>query len=423
MYKKITKELTDFIEKSPTSFHAVKNISEELLKNGFSELFEFEDWNLNKGGKYFVTRNQSSIIAFKIPENPDCFMIAASHTDSPCFKIKPSPELESEGVVKLNIEGYGGMIKESWFDRPLSVAGRIVTETEEGIKSELINIDRDLVVIPSLAIHMGKVENINIQKDLLPLAGTQEGVFSRLFGDNIGCDLFLYNRMKASFWGVDNEYFSAPRIDNLQSAFSTMRGFLNADNIGAVSVFTAFDNEEVGSGTKQGAKSTFLSDVLERICYSTGITKDGYKRMLASSFMLSADNAHAAHPNYPEKADPINRPRMNGGIVIKYNANQKYTTDSVSEALFKKICKNAGVPYQTYVNRSDVAGGSTLGNLASESVSVNTVDIGIAQLAMHSSYETAGVKDTYYMVKAAEEFFETSLVAVKDGILLKNKHS
>jgi aspartyl aminopeptidase len=421
MYEKITHELTDFIEKSPTSFHAVKNISDELSKNGFTELFEADKWELEIGGKYFVTRNQSSVIAFKIPNNPKSFMIAASHSDSPCFKVKPSPEMEEAGCVKLNIEGYGGMIKESWFDRPLSVAGRIVVENEKGIEIKLIDIDRDLAVIPSLAIHMGKVESVNIQKDLLPIIGTEKGGFEKLIdADNLlGCDLFLYNRMKASFWGADNEYFSAPRIDNLQSAFATMRGFLESENNDSISVFAVFDNEEVGSGTKQGAKSTFLSDTLERAAEAIGISKSDYLRMLASSFMLSVDNAHAAHPNYPEKADPINRPKMNGGIVIKYNANQKYTTDSVSEALFKKICKKSDIPYQTYVNKSDVAGGSTLGNLASERVSVNTVDIGIAQLAMHSAYETAGIKDTYYMVQASREFFNTSLISQKNGYEMK----
>lgn len=414
-----THNLIDFIEKSTDCYHAVKTVKDKLDEKGFEELFESEKWNIKSGGKYYVIRNSSSVIAFEMPKSDfGAFMICASHTDSPSFKLKSDFEIKADGCVKLSVEGYGGMIMSSWLDRPLSISGRVVTAKDGKIETKLVNIDRDLLVIPSLAIHMSRDINkgyeFNIRRDMCPIAGEKDGRLIDMIAKNagleqedvLGFDLSLYNRMRGTVLGVSGEYFSAPRIDDLQCVYSTLEGFLNSKSDNNVTVFAAFDNEEVGSGTKQGAKSSFLCDVLERICNDS----EKYKRAVAKSFMLSCDNAHAVHPNFADKSDGTNRVYMNGGIVIKYNANQRYTTDAVSEAVVKYVCKKADVPYQMYANRSDIPGGSTLGNLSTEKVSLNTADIGLAQLAMHSSYETAGSRDTEYMVKMTEEFYKTEIV-------------
>ena len=389
-----TENLIDFIGKSTDCYHAVKTAKDRLDENGFTELLEGDKWDVQSGGKYYVIRNSSSIIAFEMPKKDfGAFMICASHTDSPSFKLKPDFEINADGCIKLSVEGYGGMIMSSWLDRPLSISGRIVTAKNGKVETKLVNIDRDLLVIPSLAIHMSRDINkgyeFNIRRDMCPIASEKNGRIEDIIAENVGADkeeilgfdLSLYNRMRGTVLGADGEYFSAPRIDDLQCMYSTLEGFLNSESDDNVTVFAAFDNEEVGSGTKQGAKSSFLRDVLERICNNS----ETYKRAVAKSF-------------------------MNGGFVIKYNANQRYTTDAVSEAVVKYVCKNAGVPYQMYANRSDIPGGSTLGNLSNEKVSLNTADIGLAQLAMHSSYETAGSRDTEYMVKMIKEFYKTEIV-------------
>lgn len=426
-----TKELIDFLDKSPVSFIAVDNLKKMLLGKGFSELYESQKWKIEPGGKYFVTRNGSAVIAFKVPENPKAFAIVAAHSDSPCFKIKPNAEIRVEDrYVKLNVEQYGGPNISTWFDRPLSVAGRAAVKTENGIKMRLVNIDRDLLVIPSLAVHMSRSANdsrsLNVQKDLLPLfsGGDKGKSYIETVADSInvhadhiiGTDLFLYTRLKGRIWGRDNEFFSSPRIDDLQCAYTAMKALISSDDSESVQMCCVFDNEEVGSGTKQGAKSTFMRDVMLRICKASGRDESDMLRMLASSFMLSADNGHAVHPNYTDKSCPTNRPYLNGGVLVKYNAQQKYTTDGVSEGVFLKICEDAGVPYQRYVNRSDIPGGSTLGNLSTEQVSINTVDIGAAQLSMHSSYETAGAYDAKYLYKSIKAFFNASISSPADGI-------
>ena len=424
--KDTVKQLFAFIEKSPTAFHAVEQMRQQLLKEGYVQLLEGADWELEKGKGYFVIRNQSAILAFRIPKNKAYgFQIMASHCDSPMFKIKANPEIEAEGhYVKLNVEKYGGMLCAPWFDRPLSVAGRLIVETPQGIEQKLCDAGRDLVMIPNLAIHMNRQANdgvkYQVQKDLLPLYGdeTAKGTFMSLMAacagvkteDIVSSDLFVYNRMPGTVWGANREYMSVGRLDDLQCAFASLQAFLAAVDGESIPVHCVFDNEEVGSGTQQGAASTFLLDTLTRICEALGISTAQYRRMLASSMMVSADNAHAVHPNAPEKACPTNRPYMNEGIVIKYSANQKYTTDGVSDALFRKICEKAGVNVQTFVNHADVPGGSTLGNISGTQVALHTVDIGLAQLAMHSPYETAGVKDTDALIGAAKVFFESSVV-------------
>ena len=424
-------ELFDFIQQSPSCFHVIENVKKQLTEQGFEELCENKNWQIKEGGKYFVTRNLSSVIAFKVPTKDfKSFHIVASHSDSPTFKIKDHPEQMVKGkYVQLNTERYGGMIYSTWFDRPLSIAGRALVKTETGVATKLLNIDRDLLVIPNLAVHMDRTVNdgmkYNPQVNLLPLYGdaASKDTFNKLVAEACGTaeeniistDLFLYNRTAPTVWGAHNEYMSCAKLDDLECAFSSLKAFLKGENSQSISVCAIFDNEEVGSSTKQGANSTFMSDILHRINENLGRTEEQYHTAVASSFMLSADNAHALHPNHPAISDPTNPVYLNEGIVIKHNANQKYTTDAVSSAIFQKMCEEKNVPYQHFVNRSDVAGGSTLGNIANTHVSLNTVDIGMAQLAMHSSYETAGVLDLDYMIAGMEAFYNSAVVAQCDG--------
>ena len=424
-------QLFSFIQASPSPFHAVANMKRELDAHGYAQLLEGEEWRLEEEGKYYVIRNGSALIVFRIPKRDFTgFQIMANHSDSPSFKIKENPEMDVEGhYVKLNVEKYGGMLCAPWFDRPLSVAGRVIVRDGSRLVTRLVNIDRDLCMIPNLAIHMNREANegykYNVQKDMLPLygCGGSGGMFmediARAAGvaqeDMIGSDLFLYNRMEGSIWGAQEEFISIGRLDDLQCAFASLQAFLEADGGESIPVHCVYDNEEVGSGTKQGAGSTFLLDTLLRINEGLGRSPGQYRQALASSFMLSADNAHGVHPNYPEKACPTNRPYLNEGIVIKYSANQKYTTDGMAAAVFTQICERAGVPVQKFLNRSDILGGSTLGNISGTQVALNSVDIGLAQLAMHSPYETGGIKDTDYLIAAAKEFFRASVVEIGSG--------
>ncbi len=423
MYEEIVSGLTSFIGKSPTAFHAAANLGAILHENGYQRLDEGEKWELRPGGRYYVTRNDSSIIAVNVGEKLEdyCFKIAASHSDSPTFKIKENAEIQvKEKYMKLNTEGYGGMLCATWFDRPLSVAGRVMVRDGRRYAARLLNIDRDLLMIPNMAIHMNREVNkgyhYNNQVDMLPLfggSGCRKGDFKKLVAEELGVeeeniygmDLYLYNRMQPSVWGADKEFISCPQLDDLQCAYTSLMGFLKGEDDSAVNVFACFDNEEVGSGTKQGAASTFLYDTLYRVNLCLGKGEEAFLRAVSKSFMLSCDNAHAVHPNHPDKTDEGNCVYMNEGIVVKSHAGQKYTSDAVSIAVFRGICEEAGVPLQFFANRSDMVGGSTLGNIAMSQVSMNSIDIGLPQLAMHSSYETAGVKDSYYMIQAAGRFF------------------
>ncbi len=426
MHKQITKELIDFITESTDCYHAVQNIKNELDKFGYKELSESDTWDLENGGRYYTTRNLSSIIAFEIPEAEyNGFMITASHSDSPCYKIKPEPIVNDGVYVRLSTEKYGGTIAYSWLDRPLGVSGRLALKTENGIKSKLVKIDRDFLVIPSLALHLERdKKEPNTAVDMLPLASCSESKKDFMeciaeaaevsANDIIAHDLFLYSRTQGSIWGCDDEYFSTARLDDLQCAYGALKGFVGSEKTDCIKMYCVFDNEEVGNETKQGAKSTFLTDTVERINSALGFSDEKLKRAVASSFMVSADNAHAVHPNRPEMSDKTSRPVLNGGVVIKNNANQRYTTDSVSEAIFKNICDRANVPYQSYTNRSDLRGGTTLGNAANEKLSLNTVDIGAPQLAMHSAYETGGTKDTMHMIQALTAFYSSSIKVVSD---------
>ena len=421
-------ELLSFIHKSPTAFHAVDSITAQLAKNGYSPLNEGDDWNLIPGNGYYVTRNQSSVIAFRLPKSePAGIMIAASHTDSPMFKLKGNYLSPAFGeYLRLNTEVYGGTILSSWMDRPLSLAGRVILKKDGSFRSVLVNIEKDLLLIPNVAIHCNRGVNsgytFNPAVDMLPLLaqGEDKTVLSQLLAKELGCnaedicgmDLYVYCRTNGSVWGAGEEFFSAPRIDNLMCAYCTLQGFVQADSKNTVNVYYSADNEETGSATKQGAGSQFLSDVIDRICDAIGTDR---KRMLASSMMVSADNGHAKHPNHPELSDSQNAPRLNGGVVIKSNAAQKYATDGISSAIFEEICQRAQVPVQRFANRSDMPGGSTLGSISNTLVPLITVDIGMAQLAMHSAYETAGCADVSYLTCAMKRFYESELIATGDG--------
>lgn len=422
MKKNELQKLFTFIDESPTCFHAVANLEKLLNKQGFVRLSEKERWKIETGGKYYVNRNGSSLIAFTIPkQKPSGFHMAAAHSDSPCFKIKESPEIVvNDCYLKLNVEKYGGMILSTWLDRPLSVAGRIVVKDGDGLKSCLVNLDRDTAIIPNVAIHMNRDMNkgveYNPQTDMQPIIGgaSCKGSFMKQIAkaagvkekDILGSDLFLYNRDKCRLAGLDDAFIIGPRLDDLECAYAGMAALADRTSKNYVNLCAVFDNEEVGSGTKQGAASTFLRDVLERISGALGIDEEDYRCLLADSFLISADNAHALHPNRPGKADETNRPVLNGGIVIKYHGSQKYATDAYSAAVMKEICNRADVPYQSYANRSDIPGGSTLGNIAMAQVSVNTVDIGLPQLAMHSALETAGAKDFDDLMEVLRTFYE-----------------
>ncbi len=412
----MVKELKNFLDASHSVYHAVAALTEKLEQAGYIRLQEQDVWSLQPGGKYYMTRSGTALMAFRIPETkPLGFMMSASHGDRPTFKMKENPELKGK-YTRLSTEKYGGMLMAPWLDRPLSLAGRVLTQTPDGVRQVLVDIDRDLMLIPNVAIHMNRTVNDgykwNPAVDTLPLMGgaDSEGKLTQLLeeqagGKILGHDLYLYIRQKASIWGLQEEFISSAALDDLQCAWCCTEGFLKAKDSKSLPVLCVFDSEEVGSGTQTGAASRLLESVLSRICTAMGYDM---QTMLSRSFMVSADNAHAVHPNHPEFADANNAPVVNGGVVLKFNANQKYTTDGVSAALFRTVCDRAGVPVQTYCNRADMPGGSTLGNISLMHISVPSVDIGLAQLAMHSCYETGGVKDTTYLVEAMTCYYSSS---------------
>ena len=416
-------ELCAFLNASRSSFHAVAYLENLLRSQGYTQLSECDCWKLIPGGKYYVTRGGTAIMAFRIPSAaPRGFLISAAHSDRPCFKVKENGELVG-AYTRLAVERYGGQLLFTWLDRPLSMAGRVMVETDNGIESRLVDIDRDLLMIPNVAIHMNRQVNDsykwNPAVDMLPLMGGKDakGKLDAILeeaagGKVLAHDLFLYIREQAKVWGIDNEYLSSAALDDLECAWGCTQGFLNAAESQSLPVLCVFDNEEVGSSSRQGACSTMLQDVLERICEDQ---KLNLKQMLAQSFMVSADNGHALHPNHPELSDPTNAPILGGGIVIKFNATLKYCTDGLSAALFRKVCQKAGVAHQTYFNRADIAGGSTLGNLSQQKISIPTVDIGLAQLAMHSCYETGSAADALALEDAMTAYYSSTLEVSGDS--------
>lgn len=472
-----TRGLMSFLDDSPVALIAADNIAGKLRAAGFQPLREEDAWHLVPGGRYYVLRGGSALIAFCLPAGafrkataapiasfspegaagnsaellPAAFHIVASHLDSPTFRIKSNAEITIENqYIALNVEKYGGMILSTWLDRPLSVAGRVLVRTGSGIAERLVNIDRDLLIIPSVAIHMNRSINDgyhwDMRQDLRPLLTKKDEqepdsrLFRRLIAeaahaapeDLIDMDLFLYNRQKAARTGLHGEFLSCGRLDDLQCAYASLAGFLSSCSPTTVQkeapcppnstapsdtlpVYCAFDSEEVGSMTRQGADSSFLRTTLRRIGAALGWTEEDFCRSIARSFLISADNAHAVHPNHPELEDPTHRPVLNGGIVIKYSANQKYTTDAVSGAIMQELCRRAVVPVQLFYNRSDLPGGSTLGNISGTQLSIRTADIGLPQLAMHSSYETAGVLDGRDLADVCGLFFRESLPEIRSG--------
>ena len=416
-----------FLDASVSGFHAVDYLKNTLQEAGYTLLTEAGNWELVPGGKYMLTRNGTSLMAFRIPQAaPKGFMMTASHSDRPGFKVKENPELKN-AYIRLAVERYGGMLMSTWLDRPLSVAGRVLVETEDGVDTKLVNFDRDLLLIPNVAIHMNRQANDgykwNPASDMIPLFGGKDaaGKFATMLeelagGKVLGHDLSLYIRQKATVWGLEEEFVSSAALDDLACAWCCTQGFLNATETESIPMLCVFDNEEVGSSSMQGADSDMLQNVLTRICNGLNLN---LPQMLAQSFMLSADNAHAIHPNHPEYADPNNAPVVNQGVVLKFNANQRYTTDGVTAAVFRKICAKAEVPVQTYCNRADLAGGSTLGNISTTHVSIPSADIGLPQFAMHSCFETAGTKDAAYMMQALQTFYSTNLTAANGCYTLK----
>lgn len=427
---KFAQQLLDFIYESPTAFHAVSTVKGMLGKGGFRELKEENQWKLEKGGKYFVTKNDSAIAAFVVGKGnieEQGFKIIGAHTDSPTFRIKPAPEITSEdNYIKLNTEVYGGPILHTWLDRPLAVAGRVTIRSGNILfpETRLVNIKKPIVIIPNLAIHMNREVNkgveLNPQKDMLPMmAHVNESLEKGNYlltaiakelkvsaGEIIDFDLFLYEYEKGSIIGLHEEFISSGRLDDLSMVHAGIEALLRVEAVQATNVMMAFDNEEVGSRTKQGGDSQFLSNVLERIVICQGKGREDFFRALAKSFMISADLAHAVHPNHGDKHDPVNRPFLNKGPVLKISANQSYTTDSNSDAVYEEICKKANVPVQKFVNRSDLKGGSTIGPISASHLDIRSVDIGTPILGMHSVRELGGVLDHTFVTASFEEFYK-----------------
>ena len=427
--KKFAGDMLDFIYESPTPYNAVSNTINILKQNGFKELKSENRWEIEKGGKYYVTKNSSAIAAFKVNSDEigkHGFRIIGSHTDSPGFRIKPNTEMISEGrYLKLNIEPYGGMILSTWLDRPLGMAGRVFTRTENPFKPEevIVNINKPVCIIPNLAIHMNRAVNdgykYNRQNDMSPLVATIEEKFEKdgyilsLIAENTGLkkediidfDMYLYEYEKGCFTGADEEFISTGRLDNLSMFYASMRALTDSAGNSGVDMFIGFDNEEVGSSTKQGADSNMLLNILERICISLGKSREELFRALAESFIISSDLAHAVHPNISSMADPTNRPLMGKGPVIKIHAGQAYTSDGYSISVYKEICRKAGVEYQEFTNKSDQRGGSTIGPISSTHVDIPSVDMGAPILSMHSIRELGCVSDFYDTYKTFGEFY------------------
>lgn len=415
------------IRKSPTCFHAVARLEAILRENGYVYLPE-GGWELTPGGKYYTTRSGSSLIAFRIPEEaPTGFMLTASHTDSPCFRIRDHADLPGT-YARLSVERCGGMLNAPWLDRPLSIAGRVLVRNGSRVETRLVDFEKPTVLIPNLAIHLNREANngqkYDAARELFPLYGEKDASFRKDLAKKLNCeeedilatDLFVYNPEQGVIWGPEGEFVSAPRLDDLACVYACMQGFLLAKSVSSIPVFCAFDNEEIGSETKQGAASMFLPDTLQAICEALNLTPAQYRSMLTRSMMLSCDNGHAVHPNRPELADQQEAPVLNGGVVIKHSV--RYATDGVSCAVFAEICRRAGVPVQHYSNRPDQAGGSTLGNIANTKTGVSTVDIGMAQLAMHSSFETAGSRDVELFIRAVSGFYSTTLQTEQGAVII-----
>lgn len=415
-----TQELIRYISEASTAYQAVALQKEMLDAAGFCELKEEEKWNLRLSGSYYVIRDSSALIAFTIPKKtPEFARIMAVHVDSPAFLIKTDPEIQTEDVyVKLNVEAYGSALLSTWFDRPLSIAGRVFVKEKDAAKEILVDLKKDVCMIPSLAIHMDRDANKghawDVQKELLPLLSTDKKQSVRALiakackvkaQDLLSYDLFLYNRQEPRIWGANEEFFSCARLDDEVCAFASLKALLASKKSPALCVHAMFDHEEVGSSSYRGACSTFLRDTISRIAEALFANEEETLRFLAGSLLLSADNGHAVHPNYPEKCDPTNRPMPGKGVLLKFSGNQKYTTSAATAASVKLLAEKAGIKLQTYQNHANIPGGSTLGNLSIRQLGVPSADIGLAQLAMHSAYETCAIQDLLDLHKLAKTFY------------------
>lgn len=416
-----------YIKKSPDCFHAVDTLAKLLDNAGYIRLNE-GGWTLKPGGMYYTVRNGSSLIAFRIPvQSPRSFLLTSSHSDSPCFRLRDHADL-SGAYARLSVERYGGLIHACWLDRPLSIAGRVLVKQQNRIETRLVDFEKPVALIPNVAIHLNREVNnaakYDPARDLIPLYGGKGASFRQNLADMLACqpeeilatDLFVYNPQDGVIWGPEGEFVSAPRLDDLACVFACAQGFMMAQERDSIPVLGVFDNEEIGSNTKQGAESMFLPDTLWAICEALGLSQADYRRMLTQSMMLSCDNGHGLHPNHPELADANEAPILNGGVVIKHSP--RYATDGLSSAVFAELCDRANVPVQHYSNRADQAGGSTLGNIANTKVGVSTVDIGLPQLAMHSCYETAGSRDVNALIRAVDAFYSASLTVEQGAVII-----
>ncbi|WP_252229347.1 M18 family aminopeptidase [Clostridium sp. ZBS15] len=422
------KDLLNFINNSKSAFHGANEVKSILDKEGFVEIKECDKWDLKHGGKYYVMKNESAIIGFEIGSGDiaeEGFRLIGAHTDSPGFRIKPHAEMTVEDhYVKLNTEVYGGAILSTWFDRPLGVAGRVTLKGSNPLKPQvkLVDLNKPVLIIPSLAIHMNRSINegyeYNRQKDTLPLLTMatdkleKDGYLLKLIAESLNVeekeivdfDLFVYEYEKGCLFGMNEEFISAGRLDDLWMVYAGLVALLQSKSNKATKVLVALDNEEIGSLTSQGANSSLLENILERITLALGKDREDFKRSLSNSVMISADLAHALHPNYTEKHDPTNRPLIGGGPVIKIAASGSYSTDSYAAAIFKQVCENVNVPCQEFVNRSDVKGGTTIGPITASKLNIPVIDMGAPLLSMHSVRELASVKDNEYTIKAFTEF-------------------
>lgn len=423
--------LISFLDASPVNYLAVARLEEELAAAGFRKLDPTLPFGaLNAGDQFYVTKNDSSLYAFRLGKQSLAdagFKIICAHSDSPCFRIKPNPEMLKEGnLVQLNTETYGGAVLSTWFDRPLSLAGRVILKSSDPLHpaTRLLHIKRPILTIPNLAIHFNRQVNDGVklskQKDVIPVLAIlkdkleKENLVLKIIANELGVemaeildfDLYIYDTTPACTVGLNDEFITSGRLDDLQMACAGLKALLSAPQTDKTQILAIFDNEETGSGTKQGAHSPFLASVIERVVLAQGGNKEGFFRAVEQAFMVSADNAHAWHPNYPEKFDPTNHPVLGGGPAIKINAAQKYATDADGAAVFAEICRLADVPCQRFVNHSDIAGGSTLGNILTGTIPMRGVDMGAAIWAMHSARETGSVVDYEYTVKAFTKFFE-----------------
>ncbi len=426
------RQLLEFIRRSPTALHAAENAAEALRSAGYTELQEHRPWALAAGGRYFVRRGGSAIAAFRLPaDTQSChFQIFAAHGDSPALRVKTAWKLEDKLYLRLNTQTYGGGLWGTWFDRPLSLAGRVMVRDAAGrLQCRLVNLDRDLLMLPSMPIHFNREANngvaINPQQDLCPVLTmdtslTLEGLLAEELGvaeqDILSHELTVYCRSEGLVWGAKQEFISAPQLDDLECAFAGLQGLLaGKDTPDFVPMWVCFDNEETGSATRQGAAGTFLADILHRIAAALGWSADTLAAAEAASYLISADNAHAVHPAHGEKYDAHNRAAMNGGVVMKHAV--AYATDGVTDGLLRALCSANGIPLQDFANRSDIRGGSTLANIAASQINIPMVDIGLPQLAMHAAYETAGAGDLAALIKLAECFFASRLVHGEAGEL------